>query len=201
MDTHNDVCIVLKKSLKWVPIVGWVRTLHSNFLTLLTSPHVQGMQFFRFIFLARSWASDSLYLVKQLSLLGKRAQDHDTPLTFILYPEGTLVSPDTRPVSKKFADKLGIVSSISLLITSSLLIRIHSLTCLTHSSHVPQACSTVSVPSRRVFLIFSYLILPWDIPVRHTRFFLNVTISFDTGRSSTNRVRSIVLHLAIDFLR
>lgn len=90
MDTHNDVCIVLKKSLKWVPIVGW------------------GMQFFRFIFLARSWASDSLYLVKQLSLLGKRAQDHDTPLTFILYPEGTLVSPDTRPVSKKYADKLGI---------------------------------------------------------------------------------------------
>ncbi|KAF8272976.1 acyltransferase-domain-containing protein [Lactarius quietus] len=90
MDTHRDVCIVLKKSLKWVPIVGW------------------GMQFFRFIFLARSWASDRLYLVKQLALLGARAQDHDTPLTFILYPEGTLVSPETRPVSKKYADKLGI---------------------------------------------------------------------------------------------
>src|ERR1700761_1898775 len=26
MDTHKDVCIVLKKSLKWVPIIGWVRT-------------------------------------------------------------------------------------------------------------------------------------------------------------------------------
>ncbi|KAI9462312.1 acyltransferase-domain-containing protein [Lactarius psammicola] len=90
MDTHRDVCIVLKKSLKWVPVVGW------------------GMQFFHFIFLARSWASDRLYLVKQLALLGARAQDHDTPLTFILYPEGTLVSPDTRPVSKKYADKLGI---------------------------------------------------------------------------------------------
>ena len=25
MNTHRDVCIVLKKSLKWVPIVGWVR--------------------------------------------------------------------------------------------------------------------------------------------------------------------------------
>ncbi|KAH9178884.1 acyltransferase-domain-containing protein [Lactarius sanguifluus] len=90
MDTHRDVCIVLKKSLKWVPVIGW------------------GMQFFNFIFLARSWASDRLYLVKQLGLLGERAQDHDTPLTFILYPEGTLVSPDTRPVSKKYADKLGI---------------------------------------------------------------------------------------------
>ncbi len=86
--------------------------LSSHFLPRLTSPNVQGMQFFHFIFLARSWASDRLYLVKQLAVLGARAQDHDTPLTFILYPEGTLVSPDTRPVSKKFADKLGIVSSI-----------------------------------------------------------------------------------------
>jgi len=90
MDTHRDVCIVLKKSLKWVPVIGW------------------GMQFFSFIFLARSWASDRLYLVKQLALLGRRAQERDTPLTFILYPEGTLVSRDTRPISKKYADKLGI---------------------------------------------------------------------------------------------
>jgi lysocardiolipin and lysophospholipid acyltransferase len=71
------------------------------------------MQFFSFIFLARSWASDRIYLVRQLALLGRRAQLHDTPLTFILYPEGTLVSRDTRPISKKYADKLGIVSSPS----------------------------------------------------------------------------------------
>lgn len=90
MDTHRDVCIVLKKGLQWIPIVGW------------------GMQFFNFIFLARSWASDRIYLVKQLALLGQRAQLRDTPLTFILYPEGTLVSQDTRPISKKYADKLGI---------------------------------------------------------------------------------------------
>jgi lysocardiolipin and lysophospholipid acyltransferase len=71
------------------------------------------MQFFNFIFLARSWASDRVYLVKQLALLGRRAQLHNTPLTFILYPEGTLVSPDTRPISKKYADKLGIVSYLT----------------------------------------------------------------------------------------
>jgi 1-acyl-sn-glycerol-3-phosphate acyltransferase len=71
------------------------------------------MQFFNFIFLARSWASDRLYLGKQLALLGRRAQERDTPLTFILYPEGTLISPNTRPISKKYADKLGIVSSPS----------------------------------------------------------------------------------------
>jgi 1-acyl-sn-glycerol-3-phosphate acyltransferase len=68
------------------------------------------MQFFNFIFLARSWASDRIYLVKQLALLCQRAQLRDTPLTFILYPEGTLVSQDTRPISKKYADKLRIVS-------------------------------------------------------------------------------------------
>ncbi|RPD63108.1 hypothetical protein L227DRAFT_572947 [Lentinus tigrinus ALCF2SS1-6] len=90
MGTHKDVFIVLKNSLKWVPIVGW------------------GMQFYNFIFLARSWASDRLHLSKSLSWLARRAKKEDSPLTFILYPEGTLVSKDTRPVSKKFADKLGI---------------------------------------------------------------------------------------------
>ena len=68
------------------------------------------MQFYNFIFLARSWASDRLYLANRLAWLGKRAQEQDIPLTFILYPEGTLVSPNTRPISKKYADKLGIVS-------------------------------------------------------------------------------------------
>ena len=133
------------------------------------------MQFFNFIFLARSWASDCLYLVKQLSLLGASAQERDTPLTFILYPEGTLVSPDTRPVSKKYADKLGIVSSMS---PSSprfchSLNGIDSLTCLILFSHVRQACFIVSVLSRLVFLIFSYLTLPWHTPVCPARFILN----------------------------
>lgn len=67
------------------------------------------MQLYNFIFLARSWASDRLYLSDRLSWLGRRAESEDTPLTFILYPEGTLISKDTRPISKKYADKLGIV--------------------------------------------------------------------------------------------
>lgn len=90
MDTHRDVFIVLKNSLKWVPIVGW------------------GMQFFNFIFLARSWASDRYHLSSQLAWLGQRAEEQDTPLTFILYPEGTLISENTKPISKKYADKIGI---------------------------------------------------------------------------------------------
>jgi 1-acyl-sn-glycerol-3-phosphate acyltransferase len=73
------------------------------------------MQVFNFIFLARSWVADRIYLVKQLDLLGQTTQLYDDPLTFILYPEGTLVSQDTRPISKKYADKLGIVSPYTVL--------------------------------------------------------------------------------------
>jgi hypothetical protein len=70
----------------------------------------QGMQMFRFIFLARSWASDRLYLAAQLSKLGRKAEQQDNPFALIIYPEGTLVSKDTRPISKKYAEKMGIVS-------------------------------------------------------------------------------------------
>ncbi|EMD41741.1 hypothetical protein CERSUDRAFT_110317 [Gelatoporia subvermispora B] len=101
MQTYKDVHIVLKKSLKWVPILGW------------------GMQFFNFTFLARSWASDKLHLASSLSWLARRAEKEDTPLTFILYPEGTLVSRDTRPISKKYADKLGIPDMLHTLLPRS----------------------------------------------------------------------------------
>ncbi|KAF4622983.1 hypothetical protein D9613_001976 [Agrocybe pediades] len=89
-DVHRYVFITLKKSLRWVPIVGW------------------GMQFFNFIFLARSWASDRKQLATDLASLGREAEREGKPLCFILYPEGTLVSKDTRPRSKKYAEKMGI---------------------------------------------------------------------------------------------
>jgi hypothetical protein len=76
------------------------------------------MQFFKFIFLARSWASDRKQLSISLASLGREAESENTPLCFLVYPEGTLVSKDTRPTSKKFADKMGIVSSEPLLISS-----------------------------------------------------------------------------------
>lgn len=95
MGTHKDVFIVLKNSLKWIPVMG------------------PAMQFFKFIFLARSWAADRLQLAYHLSSLGRYAESQDKPLTLILYPEGTLVSKDTRPISKKYADKIGIVGTLS----------------------------------------------------------------------------------------
>jgi len=36
MNAHRDVYIVLKKSLKWVPIVGWVCEKPISFLCSLT---------------------------------------------------------------------------------------------------------------------------------------------------------------------
>ncbi|PCH33504.1 acyltransferase-domain-containing protein [Wolfiporia cocos MD-104 SS10] len=102
MRTYADVFIVLKASLKWLPILGW------------------GMRFFNFIFLKRSWASDRLHLSSSLSWLGRRAEREDSPLTFILYPEGTLVSKDTRPLSKKFADKIGVPDILHALLPRSM---------------------------------------------------------------------------------
>jgi len=80
----------LKKSLKWVPVLGW------------------GMQFFDFIFLARSWASDRHYLASRLANIARHTQSGNYPLAFMFFPEGTLVSKDTRPLSKQYADKMGI---------------------------------------------------------------------------------------------
>ncbi|KAG8219973.1 acyltransferase-domain-containing protein [Butyriboletus roseoflavus] len=99
--THKDVFIVLKKSLKWVPVIG------------------PGMQMYRFIFLARSWASDKVQLTRQLSNLGKKAQEKNKPFTFILFPEGTLVSKYTRPLSGKYAEKMGIPDLCNVLLPRS----------------------------------------------------------------------------------
>ncbi|KAK7064450.1 putative acyltransferase CST26 [Favolaschia claudopus] len=98
---HDSVYITLKKSLRWVPILGWA------------------MQFYNFIFLARSWVSDRLQLSSHLSALGKAAKEQDNPLVFFLYPEGTVVSKDTRPISKKFADKMGIDDMTNMLLPRS----------------------------------------------------------------------------------
>jgi len=59
-------------------------------------------------------------LASRLAALGEAAEREDSPLCYILYPEGTLVSKDTRPISKKFADKTGISDMTNLLLPRSL---------------------------------------------------------------------------------
>lgn len=74
------------------------------------------MQFFDFIFLARDWKEDKIPWGAHLTRIGEEVQKNDDPLSFFFYPEGTLVSKNTRPLSKKYADKQGIVSCYGLLI-------------------------------------------------------------------------------------
>jgi hypothetical protein len=93
--------------------LGNVYICNLAFFELRINSSIQGMQFFRFIFLARSWVTDRLQLDRQLSKLGQQAQQEDRPLSLVIYPEGTLVSDQTKPISKKYADKLGIVSRCS----------------------------------------------------------------------------------------
>ncbi|KIJ38458.1 hypothetical protein M422DRAFT_176498, partial [Sphaerobolus stellatus SS14] len=78
-----------------------------------------GMQCYHFIFMARQWASDKLYLSDKLSALAVRAQLLSTPLALMIFPEGTLVSKDTRPISKKFAEKTGVADMEHMLLPRS----------------------------------------------------------------------------------
>ncbi|CAK5280114.1 unnamed protein product [Mycena citricolor] len=98
---HDSVYIALKKSLQWLPILGWA------------------MRFYNFIFLARSWVYDRVQLSTHLAALGKIAEREQRPFVFFLYPEGTVVSPNTRPISKKFADKMGIDDMSNVLLPRS----------------------------------------------------------------------------------
>lgn len=107
-DLADSILIILKDSLKWIPFIGW------------------GMQFFRFIFLARNWASDQAQLAKQLGQVA--SADHPTQerktnrakkLLLLIFPEGTLVSNHTRPISAKFAEKMGIKDLQNVLLPRS----------------------------------------------------------------------------------
>lgn len=88
----------------------------------------KSMQMYRFIFLTRKWDSDKHYLARHLSKIARLASDKvQTPgargaaskLLLLIFPEGTLVSPLTRPISKKFADKSGIEDCKNMLLPRS----------------------------------------------------------------------------------
>ncbi|KAN0064778.1 hypothetical protein ACQY0O_001835 [Thecaphora frezii] len=104
-DQADAILIILKKSLKWIPFVGW------------------GMQFYRFIFLARNWAADQGPLARQLQAVASHSnvkeEELKKKLLLLIFPEGTLVSPNTRPLSKKYADKMGYDDLENLLLPRS----------------------------------------------------------------------------------
>ncbi|GAA5807366.1 hypothetical protein MFLAVUS_000725 [Mucor flavus] len=68
---------------------------------IMISNH-QGMKFFEFIFLKRKLEHDKDNIIHNLQVSKNRGR----PMWLVLFPEGTVISDDTRLKSKEFADKL-----------------------------------------------------------------------------------------------
>ncbi|KAF2269127.1 acyltransferase-domain-containing protein [Lojkania enalia] len=83
---HGFIYIILKESLKNIPIIGW------------------GAQFYNFIFLARNWEVDQQRFKQHLAQLNKP----NDPMWLIIFPEGTNLSQTTREKSKAWAEKNGL---------------------------------------------------------------------------------------------
>ncbi|CAK4017805.1 related to 1-acyl-sn-glycerol-3-phosphate acyltransferase gamma [Lecanosticta acicola] len=93
---HGHIYIILKDSLKWVPLIG------------------PGMQYFGFIFMSRKWANDQgsmRYRLQKLKtrhsgpMSGQRGAQQLDPMWLLIFPEGTNLSANTRRESAKFAEK------------------------------------------------------------------------------------------------
>lgn len=92
---HGYIYIILKESLKYVPLIG------------------PGMMFYGFIFMSRKMAVDQPRMAHRLQKLKMQhtAPDGSTyldPMWLLLFPEGTNLSDNGRAKSAKWAAKIGI---------------------------------------------------------------------------------------------
>jgi lysocardiolipin and lysophospholipid acyltransferase len=90
---HGHLYIILKESLKYIPVIGW------------------GMRLYGFIFLSRKWATDKdrfQHRLRKLTtshsgpLSGSKGFD---PMWLLIFPEGTNLSTNGRESSQKWAAK------------------------------------------------------------------------------------------------
>lgn len=92
---HGRIFIILKESLKYIPIVG------------------QGMMFYGFIFMARKWQSDKPRLQHRLEKLktrisgSKSSKSQFDAMWLLIFPEGTNLSLNTKRRSDEFGQKQG----------------------------------------------------------------------------------------------
>ncbi|EME43661.1 hypothetical protein DOTSEDRAFT_72876 [Dothistroma septosporum NZE10] len=96
---HGHLYIILKDSLKWVPLIG------------------PAMQLFGFIFMSRKWANDQermRYRLQKLNsrhsgpMSGQSGKAQLDPMWLMIFPEGTNLSRNTREQSAKYAAKAGL---------------------------------------------------------------------------------------------
>ena len=108
--THGHLYIILKESLKYVPLIG------------------PAMMFYSFIFMARKWSKDQerlRYRLRKLNsthsgpLSGEKKGDHFDPMWLLIFPEGTNLSANTRESSARFANKAHIEDMRHLLLPRS----------------------------------------------------------------------------------
>jgi lysocardiolipin and lysophospholipid acyltransferase len=93
--THGHFYIILKESLKYIPIIGW------------------GMMFYSFIFMSRKMATDQPRLAYRLKKLCQTKTDpagksYLDPMWLLLFPEGTNLSGNGRVKSANWAKKNGL---------------------------------------------------------------------------------------------
>ncbi|KAI0470793.1 acyltransferase-domain-containing protein [Xylariaceae sp. FL0804] len=92
---HGHVYIILKESLKWIPVIG------------------PGCMFLGFIFMSRKMAVDQPRLAHRLGKLKTKHTDANgeeflNPMWLLLFPEGTNLSNNGRNKSAKWAEKSGL---------------------------------------------------------------------------------------------
>lgn len=89
---HGHIFIILKESLKYIPLLGW------------------GMMFYSFIFMSRKMATDQPRMAYRLNKLKQRKVDptgkvYLDPMWLLLFPEGTNLSKNGRRKSAAWAAK------------------------------------------------------------------------------------------------
>jgi lysocardiolipin and lysophospholipid acyltransferase len=103
---HGHIYIILKESLKWIPVIGW------------------GMMFYGFIFMSRKMATDQPRMAYRLNKLKQEKVDpsgrkYRDPMWLLLFPEGTNLSGNGRRKSAAWAKKAGLKDLEHLLLPRS----------------------------------------------------------------------------------
>lgn len=104
---HGHIFIILKESLKYIPVVGW------------------GMMFYGFIFMSRKMATDQERMAHRLKQLQERhsgpmsGSEGLDPMWLLIFPEGTNASDNGRAKSAAWAKKIGIKDMDHVLVPRS----------------------------------------------------------------------------------
>ncbi|GFF60499.1 acyltransferase [Aspergillus udagawae] len=86
---HGHIIVILKDSLKSIPILGLA------------------MKLYGFIFLARKWEVDKSRLESGLKRLIAHSHLRPNPMWLIIFPEGTVLTPSSKNRSDNYARRIG----------------------------------------------------------------------------------------------